>query len=125
MGIPLLYRRTGFKGSSAAGPAGPADPSPRDDAAKPQAPIRVCGFARRSRHAPPNLKALFPRQLRCLPDPTRQELLVERLILVDVEVARALVLGLDGREWMQRRAAEERHLDVLRDAMEPEEPALP
>ena len=35
-------------------------------------------------------------QLRCLPDPTRHELLVELVVLVDVEVAHVLVLGLAG-----------------------------
>ena len=50
--------------------------------------------------------------------------LVELVVLVDVEVAHVLVLGLAGRDGTQRRAAEERHLDVLREAMEAEEPAL-
>ena len=45
-------------------------------------------------------------QLRCLSNPTRHELLVELVVLVDVEVARVLVLGLAGGEWTQRRAAE-------------------
>lgn len=36
-------------------------------------------------------------QLRCLPDPGRHELIVELVVLVDVEVARVWVLGLDGR----------------------------
>jgi hypothetical protein len=35
-------------------------------------------------------------QLRCLPNPTRHEFLVELVVLVDVEVARVLVLGLAG-----------------------------
>src|SRR5439155_3098726 len=39
-------------------------------------------------------------------------------------VTRVLVLGLAGGEWTQRRAAEESHLHVLRQAMEAEEPAL-
>jgi len=63
-------------------------------------------------------------QLRCLPNPTRHELLVELVILVDVEAAHVLLLGLDRWDWTQRRAAEESHFDVLRDAMEAEEPAL-
>jgi len=70
------------------------------------------------------LEEIFAGQLRCLLDPTRQELLVEVVALVDMEVAGALVLGLDGGEWAQRRAVEESHLDVLREAMEVEEPAL-
>jgi hypothetical protein len=43
---------------------------------------------------------------------------------VNVEVAHVLVLRLDGRDWTQRHVAEERHLDVLREAMEGKEPAL-
>ena len=43
---------------------------------------------------------------------------------MDVEVAHFLVLGLAGGDRTQRRAAEESHLDVLRKAMEAEEPAL-
>ena len=59
-----------------------------------------------------------------LPDPRRQLLLVELVVLVDVEVAHVLVLGLAGGDRTQRRAAEESHLDVVREAMEAEEPAL-
>ena len=47
-----------------------------------------------------------------------------RLVLVDIEVAHFLLLRLAGRNRMQRRAAEECDLDVLREAMEAEEPAL-
>src|SRR5438105_3667853 len=43
---------------------------------------------------------------------------------MDVEVARVLALGLAGGDRTQRRAAEESHFDVLREAMEAEEPAL-
>lgn len=39
-----------------------------------------------------------------------------------MQIACVLALGLDGRDRAQRRAAEERHLDVLRHAMEAEEP---
>src|SRR5690606_7837845 len=60
-------------------------------------------------------------QLRCLSDPARHELLVEPVALVNVEVARVLVLGRDWRDRTQRRAAEERHLDVPREAMDAEE----
>ena len=49
---------------------------------------------------------------------------VDLVVLVDVEVAHVLLLGRAGRNRTQRRAAEERHLDVLREAMEAEEPAL-
>src|SRR5438093_3184003 len=55
-------------------------------------------------------------------DPGRQLLLLELVVLVDVEVAHFLLLGLAGGERTQRRAAEESHLDVLREAMEAEEP---
>src|SRR3979490_2012748 len=44
---------------------------------------------------------------------------------MDVEVARVLALGLARGDRTQRRAAEESHLDVLREAMEAEEPGLP
>src|SRR5262245_16545133 len=63
-------------------------------------------------------------QLRRLLNPTRHELLVELVVRVDVEVAHFLLLGLAGWEGPQRRAAEERHFDVLREAMKVQEPAL-
>src|SRR5688572_20498205 len=59
-----------------------------------------------------------------LPDPRRHLHLVELVVLVDVEVARLLVLGRAWGDRTQRRAAEESHLDVLREAMEVQEPAL-
>src|SRR4029450_8730710 len=59
-----------------------------------------------------------------LPDPGRQLRLVELVVLVNVEVAHFLVLGLAGGDGTQRRAAEESHLDVVREGMEVEEPAL-
>ena len=40
-------------------------------------------------------------QLRCLPNPARHELLVDLVVLVDVEVAHVLVLGLAGEERTQ------------------------
>jgi hypothetical protein len=43
---------------------------------------------------------------------------------MNVEVARVLVFRLAGRERAQRRAAEERHLHVLVEAVVTEEPAL-
>src|ERR1700680_1681789 len=63
-------------------------------------------------------------QLRCLPNPTRDELFVELVVLIDVEVARVLALGLAGGDRTQRRAAEESHFDVVREAMDAEEIAL-
>src|ERR1700694_2466078 len=56
--------------------------------------------------------------------PRRHLRLVELVVLMDVEVAHFLVLGLAGGDRTERRAAEESHLDVLREAMEAEEPAL-
>jgi hypothetical protein len=47
---------------------------------------------------------------------------VEPAVLVDIEVAHFLLLGLAGRT--QRRVAGESHLDVLCDAMDAEEPVL-
>ena len=49
---------------------------------------------------------------------------VELVVLVDVEVAHVLLLGRAGRDRRERRAAEESHLHVLREAMEAEEPDL-
>src|SRR5205823_9713495 len=49
---------------------------------------------------------------------------VELVVLVDVEVAPVLALGLTGWDRAQRRAAEESHFDVVREAMDAEEPAL-
>src|SRR5688572_3133453 len=62
-------------------------------------------------------------QLGRLLDPARHEFLVEWFALANVEVAYVLLLRLSGREWPQRRAAEEGHLDVLREAVDAEEPA--
>src|SRR5205085_7691764 len=47
---------------------------------------------------------------------------VELVVLVDVEVANVFLLGMARRESTQRRAAEESHFDVFRQAMETEEP---
>ena len=49
---------------------------------------------------------------------------VKLFVLMDVEVAHFLVLGLAGGKRTQRGAAEESHFDVLREAMKAEEPAL-
>src|SRR5688500_17463829 len=59
-----------------------------------------------------------------LPDPCRHLRLVYLLVLANVDVAHFLVLGLARRDRTQRRAAEERHLDVVREGVEVEEPAL-
>src|SRR6185369_5799848 len=77
-----------------------------------------------SRSAMARSSALPARDRGRLPDPRCQLSLVQGLVLVDVEVAHFLVLGLSGGSRTQRRAAEERHLDVLREAVEVEEPAL-
>src|SRR5262249_3777454 len=76
-------------------------------------------------HAPrPDRSHSFAGQLAGLLHPIGELRLVELVVLVDVEVAHFLLLGLAGRARTQRRAAEERHLDVLREAMDAEEPAL-
>src|SRR5262249_31411786 len=64
------------------------------------------------------------RQLAGLLHPSGELSLVELFVLVDVEVADVLVLGLTRWDRTQRRAAEEGHFDVLREAMKVEEPAL-
>src|SRR2546427_766676 len=66
----------------------------------------------------------FAGQLAGLLHPSGELSLVELVALVDVEVAHFLLLGFDRGNRTQRRAAEESHLDVLREAMETEEPAL-
>src|SRR5438874_13710130 len=66
----------------------------------------------------------FAGQLAGLLHPTGELSFVELVVLMDVEVARVLALGLAGGDRTQGRAAEECHLDVLREAMEAEEPAL-
>ena len=48
---------------------------------------------------------------------------VELVVLMEVEVARVLALGFARGDRTQRRAAEESHLDVLREAMDAEEPS--
>src|SRR5262249_11639847 len=66
----------------------------------------------------------FAGQLARLVHPGGELRFVEPVVLMDVEVARVLALGLAGRERTQRGAAEERHLHVIREATEAEEPAL-
>jgi hypothetical protein len=58
-----------------------------------------------------------------LPDPRRHLRFVE-FVLVDIDVAHVLVLGLARGDRTERRTAEKGHLDVVREAMEVEEPAL-
>src|SRR5437870_8545359 len=64
----------------------------------------------------------FAGQLAGLLHPSGELSFVELVVLVDVEVAHFLLFGLAGGNRTQRRAAEESHLDVLREAMEAEEP---
>src|SRR6516165_1023413 len=66
----------------------------------------------------------FAGQLACLLHPGGKLSLVELVVLVDVEIAYFLLFGLAGGDRTQRRAPEESHLDVLREAMNAEEPAL-
>src|SRR5437870_102655 len=66
----------------------------------------------------------FAGQLAGLLHPGGELSFVELVVLVDVEVAHFFLLGLAGGDRTQRRAAEESHLDVLREAMDTEEPAL-
>jgi very-short-patch-repair endonuclease len=49
---------------------------------------------------------------------------VELIVLMGVEVAYVLVFGLARPERTERRAPEESHFDVFREAMKVEEPAL-
>jgi hypothetical protein len=53
-------------------------------------------------------------QLRCLPNQTRHELLVELVVLVDVEVAYFLVLGLAGAFFLSSYSQPGLHAFVLR-----------
>jgi len=62
----------------------------------------------------------FAGQLAGLLHPSGELSFVELLVPVDVEVAHFLLLALAGGEWTQRRAVEESHLDLLRDAMDAE-----
>src|SRR5436305_674453 len=65
----------------------------------------------------------FAGQLAGLLHPCGELGFVKLVVLANVEVARVLALGLAGRERAQRRAAEERHFDVLCKAVKGEEPA--
>ena len=62
---------------------------------------------------------VFACRLACLLDPGSKRIFVEQVVFVDVEVAHFFLLGLAGRDRMQRPAA-----DVFRKAMDAEEPAL-
>src|SRR4051794_40923881 len=66
----------------------------------------------------------FAGQLAGLLHPGGELSFVELVVFVDVEVAHVLVLGRSRRERTQRRAAEESHFDVPREAMKAEHPAL-
>ncbi len=56
--------------------------------------------------------------------PRRHLRLVELVVFIDVDIARVLALAGAGRDRSQRRAAEKGHLDVVREDVEPQEPAL-
>src|SRR3546814_8066185 len=61
-------------------------------------------------------------QVGCLANPACDQFLVQRVVFVDVEIARVFVLRIDGRERIERGALEERDLDIAREAMEAQEP---
>src|SRR5262249_24882411 len=63
-------------------------------------------------------------QLAGLLHPSGELSFVELVALVDIKVARFIALGVAWWDRAQRRPAEESHLDVLREAMDAEEPAL-
>src|SRR5690606_1252614 len=67
---------------------------------------------------------LFAGQLAGLFYPCRELGFVEGVVFMDVEVARIAAFGFDGRNRVQLPTAEERDLDVLREAMERDEPAV-
>src|SRR5690606_38271390 len=67
---------------------------------------------------------LFARQPARLLYPGRELRVVELVVLIDVEIARFVALGFDGWDRAQRRAPEERHLDVFCKAVKAQEPAL-
>jgi hypothetical protein len=71
-----------------------------------------------SQKAPIAEKYVGSRQSAALLHPTGELSFVEFVVLVDVEVARVLALGLAGRDRTQRRAAEESHFDVVREVEE-------
>ena len=66
----------------------------------------------------------FTWQLAGLLHPSGELRFVKIVVFVDVEIAHVLLLGRARRDRTQRRAAEEGHFDVLREAMETKEPAL-
>src|SRR4051794_21135279 len=76
-------------------------------------------------HAPPIARShAFAGQKDRLLHPSRELSFVERIVLMDIEVASVLALGLARGDRAQRCAAEESHLDVLRKAMHAEEPSV-
>src|SRR5947207_12874123 len=56
--------------------------------------------------------------------PRRHLRLVELVVFMDVDIARVLALAGAGRDRSQRRAAEEGHLDVVSEDVDPQEPTL-
>src|SRR5258708_2149979 len=74
--------------------------------------------------APPRRSHSFAGQLAGLLHPGGELSFVGLVVLMNVDVTRILALGLAGGNRTQRRAAEESHLDVFREAMDAEEPAL-
>src|SRR5262245_50244294 len=89
-------------------------PIPKSSAAKPV--FRAASRLHRRR------SQSFARQLAGLLHPIGELGFVELVVLVDVEVANFLLLGLAGGERTQRCAAEETHFDVRVEAMKAEEP---
>jgi hypothetical protein len=68
-----------------------------------------------SAHAPRTGRShSFAGQLAGLLHPSGELSFVELVVLMDVEVARVLALGLAAGDRTQRRAAEESHFDVVR-----------
>src|SRR4051812_49087025 len=79
--------------------------------------LQADDFATGPRAARTGRSQSFPGQLAGLLHPSGELSFVQLLAFVDVEVADVLLLGRAGGERTQRRAAEERHLDVLREAV--------
>src|SRR5262245_20966208 len=67
---------------------------------------------------------LFSGQSARLLHPSGELRFVNLIVLVNIEVAHFLLLGLARRDRTERRAEEERHLHILREAMKAEKPAL-
>src|SRR5690606_31913354 len=84
----------------------------------------IGNLTRPVRRAKPGSLHLLAGEFAGLPCPVAELRLVELPVLMDVEVAHVRVFRLARRPGPQRRAAQERDLDVAREAMEVEEPAL-